>query len=150
MTQALTRRRLVAAAPAAVVAASLPAIAAGAHLDAELLALQVPFDRTWRTYLAALDAHSAAEAAAWAVRDTPDGDRAKVEMEERHDAADALVDGASEANREVVDRMCLVPARTIDGLAFKAKVSLEHEDNLYAELVTSIMDDLVAMGGAHA
>ena len=46
--------------------------------------------------------------------------------------------------------MCLIPAGTIEGLAFKAKVSLEHEDNRFEELVTSIMDDILALGGAHA
>lgn len=49
---------------------------------------------------------------------------------------------------EVFDEMCRRPARTLEGLAFKARVALEHEDDLYAELVTSIMDDILAIGGS--
>ena len=148
--QTLTRRSLVAAAPAAIVAAALPALAAGSHLDAELLALREPFYRTWRAYEDALAVHSAAEGAAWSLRRGPDDDPKRRDAERRHDEADAIVESTGDANREIVDEMCRRPARTIEGLAFKARVSLDHEDNLYPELVTSIMDDIVALGGAHA
>ena len=150
MSQSLTRRSLVAAAPAAVIATALPALAAGAHPDAELLALREPFERTWRVYTAALEQHSEAEGAAWSLRDLPDDDARRVAADAHHDATDVVVERTGDANREIVDEMCRRPARTIEGLAFKARVSLEHEDNLYAELVTSIMDDILAMGGAHA
>ena len=150
MSHTLSRRGLVTAAPAAIVAATLPALAGGTHLDADLLALREPFDRTWKIYEAALEQHAAAEASAWSLRDLPEDDRRRVAADERHDATDALVDSTGDANREIVDEMCRRPARTIEGLALKARVSLDHEDNLYPELVTSIMDDIVAMGGSHA
>lgn len=152
MSRTLTRRGFVAAASAttAVVAASLPALAASADPDVELLALREPFDRTWRAYDAALDEHSAAETEASRVRDLPEDDERRIAADERHAAADALVDSTCDANREVVDEMCGLPAQTIEGLAFKARVSLKYEENLNAELVTSVMDDILAMGGFHA
>ena len=148
MAQIVTRRSLVVAAPAAVVAVSLPALAA--DTDAELLALREPFDRTWKVYKIALEKHSAAEDAFWSLRDLPEEDTRRMAADAHHDTTDAIVESTGDANREIVDEMCRRPARTIEGLAFKARVSLEHEDNLYAELVTSIMDDILAMGGAHA
>lgn len=150
MSHRLTRRGLVGAGPAAVIAASLPALAAGAHPDAELLALREPFDRTWAVYIAALDEHAAAEEAAWSLHDLPCDNARRLAADGRHEAADALVDSTGDANRKIVDEMCRLPARTIEGLALKARVSFEHEDNFYPELVTSITDDILAMGGAHA
>lgn len=123
MSQNITRRGLVAATPAAIVAASLPALAARAHSDAELLALREPFDRTWRAYVVALDSE---------------------------DDNSPLVIGTCAANREIVDEMCRRRAYSIEGIAFKAKVSLEHEENLHEALVTSVMDDILSMVGAHA
>lgn len=144
MTQTLTRRSLVAAAPAAIIAATAPALADQAP-DAQLLALRAPFDRTWRAYLKALEVHAPAEAE-W-FKDS----RADAPKKPAMVAAEALVARTSASNREVVEAMCEIPARTIGGLAFKARVSLDHEDNLFEELITSIMDDIIAMaGGAHA
>ena len=140
MSQTLTRRGLVVVAPAAIVAAVMPAHA-GAHPDAELLALREPYERTWRAYESALAVHGPVEAAWFAAKGSDDAKAPEMI------AAEALVDEASAANRKIVEAMCELPARTVEGLSFKARVSQEHEDNLFEELVTSIMDDILAMSG---
>ena len=67
MSQILTRRGLVAVAPAAVVAAVMPA-RAGAHPDAALLALRVPYERTLAVMTEVSPAHSRAEDAYFALK----------------------------------------------------------------------------------
>ena len=149
MSQILTRRSLVAAAPAAVVAATLPALTAGAHPDAELLALREPYERTLAGMDAVSPAHSRAEeAASAAMRAQPDRDRDEVEEEVGLDVAAELWEAAVDANSEVLDQIAEKPAFTLEGLLFKARVCARAD--YHPDLANAIIDDLVAMGGAHA
>ena len=130
-------------APVAPVAA--PALAAA---DAELLALRAPFYATLAALKLAGDAHTVHEEAQIARhRDQLAPDPA---ADRRCEAAERLMYRRDRANRDVVDRMIAIPARTVDGVAFKALASHKHENDLYPELVTSIMEDLIAMGGHDA
>ena len=69
----------------------------------------------------------------------PDADRSALQR------AEASVERAENANSAVVEAMIALPARTLGGLAFKARVSSEYEDHSMPELVASIMDDILAM-----
>ena len=90
MDRTLTRRSLVAAAPAAIVAAALPTLAAGTHPDAELLALSEPYERTYAAARAVSPAHSEAEDAYFAAKEAhPDLDRAVLEKMSGLDVAAA-------------------------------------------------------------
>ena len=67
MSQSLTRRGLVTAAPGAIVAATMPACA-GAHPDAALLALREPYEQTLAVMTEVSPAHSRAEDAYFALK----------------------------------------------------------------------------------
>ena len=156
MDRALTRRGLVAAAPAAIVAAALPALAqqglptfGDTHPDAELLALREPFERTYVAAQAVSPAHSRAEDAYYAAKDAhPDLDRAVLEKMTGLDVAAARWEAALDINSEVIRQIVNTPARTLDGLIFKAKIC-DREDT-HPDLAESIVADLVAMGGLDA
>ena len=149
MTETVTRRSLVAAAPAAVVAATLPAIAAAADPDSELLALRGPYERT----LAAADivspAHSLAEAAAIALAKAhPGRDRADINRDVGFDVAKARWEAALDVNGEVIRQIVDTPARTLEGLIFKARIC--EREGMHPDLAEAIVADLVAMGGTDA
>ena len=148
MSTNLTRRSLVAAAPAAVVAATLPALAAG-NPDVQLLALREPYERTFAGIRAAGPAFTRAEEAIFdALRMNPPRDRAEVEREVGFDVAEAEYESAVDANTEVLDQIAETPALTLEGLLFKACVCARAD--YYPDLADAIIDDLVAMGGHDA
>lgn len=171
MERALTRRSLVAAAPAAVVAVTLPALAAGAHSDAELLALREPWLATLDEFNAALTAKGKIDEQVFArSRSYPDfkdwsgsyvdytetyrqitAEREAIAAELGGDEIDQLEDATCDANDAVIEQIEAIPARTLAGLAFKAEVS-EKEAHNRPELIESIMADIEAMakGGLDA
>ena len=126
MANALTRRNLVKAAPAAVVAVSLPAVATGTHFDTALLTLRQPYEQTFE---------AVAEIGATRRR-------------AGRDIAEARWNDAVDANAAVVDKITETPARTLEGLIFKARVADRDSCNL--DLAASIVADLVAMGASSA
>ena len=95
MSQALTRRSLVATGPVAVALAALPAYASvAANADAALLALRGPYERTLAGIEAVSPAHSRAEDVVFAtLRAHPDRDRDEVEREVGFDVAEARYEG---------------------------------------------------------
>lgn len=145
----ITRRSLVAAAPAAVVAASLPAVAASAHPDAALLALREPYERTLAAAEAVSPAHSRAETAALALRKAqPDRDQAEIEREIGLDVAKSRWEGALEMNDKIIGQIIETPALTLEGLIFKAEIC--ERESMHADLAEAIVADLAAMGGLDA
>ena len=148
MADALTRRGLVAA---AVVAATLPAIAAGSfgNADAELFALREPYERTFAAALALSPEHNRAEKAAIALLQAQPGrDREEIKREVGLDVAEAHWEAALDVNSEVIQQIVDTPARTIEGLIFKARIC--ERESLHPDLAESIVADLVAMGGLDA
>ena len=126
MSQSLTRRGLVATTSAAVVAVSLPPVAVGAIPDAALLALRQPYERTF----AAMSEIGAARRRAG------------------RDIAETQWNAAVDANAAVIEQITEMPARTVEGLIFKARVAEIDSGNL--DLAASIVADLVAMEGSNA
>ena len=151
MTSTLTRRGLVAAAPAVVVAASgVPAFAISANTDSELLALQELLQKTRADLAIYGPLHTKAEEAlADARRAGPGGSREEVAVAAGLDLAEAAWNAAVDANTKILDRIAATPARTLEGLLFKAKACAKAD--YYPDLEDAIIDDLVAMaGGANA
>ena len=150
MSQHLTRRGFAVAVPVAVAATGVPAFAASAHADAELIALQQPWASTLLGLALCGPAHTAAENAfADAHKADPSRLRGDLEKEVGLDVAEAEWNGAVDANTEILDRIAATPARTLKGLLFKAKACAKAD--YYPDLADAIIDDLVAMaGGAHA
>ena len=118
---AITRRGLIAAAPAAVAASTIPIGASALHQDAELLALRPGWLSTLADFQAAMR------------KDEADPDYEEVETR------------TSDANGEVVDRVTAIPARTMAGIRFKIEVSADWEHGRI-ELTESIMADILALG----
>ena len=149
MTNVLTRRSLVAAAPAAIVAAALPAIAGGMHGDAELLALRAPYESTLAAAEAVSPAHTRAEDACIAAKAAhPELDRAALEKMTGLDIAEARWNEALAVNSEVIQQIVDTPARTIEGLIFKAEIC--ERESMHVDLAESIVTDLLEMGGHDA
>ena len=151
MATSLTRRRLVCAAPAAVVAASLPTLASGAHPDAALLALREPYERTLASVEAVSPAQTIAEDAYYAAQAAYPGlDRDTLEKISGLDVAEANWQAALDLNTEVIAQIIDTPAWTIEGVIFKAKIC--EREGMYPDpdLAESIVADLVAMGAANA
>lgn len=171
MSKTLSRRGLVAAAPAAIVADTLPALPAGTHPDAALLALHEPWLATLAAFDAALTAKSKIDeqvftqtehyptletwagsyadfsATCAAITAEREAIGASLGIEE----ADELEESTSDANAAVVEQIEAIPARTLTGIAFKVRVS-EDECHNRPELIESIMADIKALaaGGLDA
>ena len=149
MTSTLTRRGLVAAAPAAVIAAALPALAAGAHLDGALLALRDPYEPTLAGIAAVSPAHTAAEDAYFAAKQAqPHLDERALRKVSGLVLAERAWLRAVNANTVVIDEIVDTPAHTLRGVILKAQVAQEDSFNL--DLAASIVADLVVMGGSNA
>ena len=150
MSMHLTRRGLVASVSAALASASgIPAAAVGAAADSELLALQKPLASTVLGLALCGPPHTAAEnALVDAQRADPSRPREDIEKAVGFDVAEADWNAAVDANTEILDRIAATPARTLEGLLFKAKVCAKAD--YYPDLAEAIIDDLVAMGGANA
>ncbi len=152
MSQTLTRRSLVKATPAAVLAVALPAIAlaAGAHLDAALLALREPYERTLAGIEVVSPAHTRAEDAFFAARQAqPHLDECALRKATGLERAERIYNAAVDANTDIICQVAETPARTIEGLFFKARVAEQEDYN--PDVAASIVDDLNAMaGGANA
>jgi hypothetical protein len=124
----ITRRTLVAGAAVLAVPA---AVAATAHPDAALLALEIDFDAAWGRERAVYEAWRSICS----------------------DAADAATDAACDKTSGVVQRIIDVPARTLDGLRVKARaiswcsggddVDLDVQGTTDLQLATSIVRDLL-------
>ena len=143
----LTRRGLITAAPAAVAAASLlPMTGSGAAArpDAELLALCEPYERTLADLQVAAKKHSPFEEAYFQrLRADPGADHDQVAAETGYDVAEDEYESVVSANTEVIDQIAGIQALTFEGILFKAEIA--HREDLYKELVGSVIDDLVAM-----
>ena len=149
MSSNTTRRSLVAAAPAAALVGSLPASADATGSDAELLALREPWQRSLAALAICGPAHTRAEnALADARRAQSSQFREDIQKEVGLDVAEAHRNAAVDANTDILDQIAATPARTINGLLFKAQACAKAD--YYPHLADAIIDDLVAMGGAHA
>ena len=144
--------------------ASFAATAAALGPDGELLALRRPWLASVQAFEEALTALDEAETRAARppplmatdFEDDPNEERYFVALEERDiqraeadyeagvTAAIDLEGRTGKANRAIVDQIVETPARTVAGIRFKVKVSI-NEAHLYPDLIASIMEDIVAL-----
>lgn len=144
----MTRRALIKAAPAAVVA-GLPALTLEKYPDAELLALGEPYEQTFATIKTLGSAYARAEEQFFAQRRASHLDEHALRMMTGVDRAEDAYHRALDRGDLVIDRIVDTPARTIRGVSFKAMVS-RRECNSLPDLIESIVADLIAMGSHEA
>jgi hypothetical protein len=130
-------RRTILQGLAALPVAAVPAIAA-THPDAALLAPRPEIEAVHAVCQALVSRISAAETLKYAGQPSPD-----------LRAAEAAQDAANAVWSDMRDVIEAMPARTLDGLRFKAMVA-DQNDCSDPYLLQSIVADLLAMdGGAH-
>ena len=123
MSTPLTRRSLVAAAPVAALAASLPVLAASAQPDAGLLALRPLWREAEAAFEATFEPVRLTENLVRArVKAEPHVDRSTIELETGYTLADANQSRACYAEWDIAERVFSMPATTPDGVRFKIEV----------------------------
>ncbi len=149
MAHALTRRGLVAAAPAAIVAASLQTSVA-AQPDGALLALQPLWREAEAAFEATFEPVGLAEDLLRArVRAEPHVDRTTIELETGYTLADANQGRACDAQWQINERVFDTPATTTEGIRFKLEVLKSLKGCHVPTFKASLKRDLLRIAGIY-
>ena len=169
MDRALNRRGLIIAAPAAAVAATLPALAQGADPDSGLLALRPLWRKAWQDYDDTFEPLAQAETRHRERRLTKPDREGFVGTDAKFAMAVAIVlqknedlavevglseaqrrqEEAAEAEWDIADQVFAIRARTTEGIRFKLEILKAREACESEDMEPSLRSDLLHMVGIY-